>query len=76
MLTRIKVKNYKGFKDAEIPIKPITILLGANSSGKSSMLQLLSLLQQTAEESSDSYGSALKYLETNKHWETRKYVFL
>ena len=60
MLTRIKVKNYKGFKDAEIPIKPITILLGANSSGKSSMLQLLSLLQQTAEESSDSYGSALK----------------
>ena len=34
MLTRIKVKNYKGFKDAEIPIKPITILLGANSSGK------------------------------------------
>ena len=60
MLTRIKVKNFKGFKEAEIPIKPITVLLGANSSGKSSMLQLLLLLQQTAEEASDSYKSALK----------------
>ena len=60
MLTKIKVKNYKGFKEAEIPIKPITVLLGANSSGKSSMLQLLLLLQQTAEEASDSYKSALK----------------
>lgn len=60
MLTKIKVKNYKGFKEAEIPIKPITILLGANSSGKSSMLQLLLLLQQTAEEATESYKSALK----------------
>lgn len=60
MLTRIKVKNYKGFKEAEIPIKPITVLLGANSSGKSSMLQLLLLLQQTAEEATESYKSALK----------------
>ena len=60
MLTRIGVKNYKSFKEAEIPIKPITILLGANSSGKTSMLQLLLLLQQTAEEASASYESALK----------------
>ena len=60
MLTRIKVNNYKGFKEAEIPIKPITVFLGANSSGKSSILQLLLLLQQTAEEMSDSYRSALK----------------
>ena len=62
MLTKIHVENYKGFKDAEIPIKPITVRLGANSSGKSSILQLLLLLQQTAEEASDSYKSALKIL--------------
>ena len=60
MLTKIRVENYKGFREAEIPIKPITVLLGANSSGKSSMLQLLLLLQQTAEETSVSYKSALK----------------
>lgn len=60
MLTKIKVKNYKGFKEAEIPIEPITVLLGANSSGKSSMLHLLLLLKQTAEEATDSYKSALK----------------
>lgn len=60
MITKIRVKNYKGFKEAEIPIKPITVLLGANSSGKSSILQLLLLLQQTAEETTASYKSALK----------------
>lgn len=60
MLTKIKVRNYKGFKEAELPIKPITIMLGANSSGKSSIIQLLLILQQTAEEAQDSYKSALK----------------
>lgn len=48
MIDSIAVKNYKAFKDAELNIKPITILLGANSVGKSSLLQLLLLLKQTA----------------------------
>lgn len=48
MIDSIAVKNYKAFKEAELDIKPITILLGANSVGKSSLLQLLLLLKQTA----------------------------
>ena len=59
MIKEIRVKNYKAFKDATIPIKPITVFLGANSAGKSSIIQLLLLLQQTAE-ASESYRSALK----------------
>ncbi|MCL3781384.1 hypothetical protein EMN47_13420 [Prolixibacteraceae bacterium JC049] len=50
MLQKIHVENYKAFESADIPIKPITILLGANSVGKSSIIQLLLLLQQTGKE--------------------------
>ncbi len=60
MLTEINVVNYKAFDNACIPIKPITILLGANSVGKSSIIQLLLLLQQTGKEDIKSYKSALK----------------
>lgn len=58
MLTEINLKNYKGFKEGKLEIKPITILLGANSVGKSSLIQLFLLLQETA--LSENYNSALK----------------
>lgn len=48
MIDSIAVKNYKAFRDAKLEVKPITILLGANSVGKSSLLQLFLLLKQTA----------------------------
>jgi len=60
MIKEINIKNYKAFDSASIPIKPITILLGANSVGKSSIIQLLLLLQQTSKEDYKSYKSALK----------------
>lgn len=60
MLRNLRIRNYKAFEDASIPIKPITILLGANSVGKSSIIQMLLLLQQTAKEDVKSYKSALK----------------
>jgi predicted ATPase len=47
MIKQIGLKNYKAFKDGEIKIKPITILLGSNSAGKSSLIQLILMLSQT-----------------------------
>lgn len=44
----ITFENYKAFIKGSIEFKPITILLGANSVGKSSIIQLLLMLQQTA----------------------------
>ena len=32
----IRLENFRGFADASIKVKPLTVLLGANSSGKSS----------------------------------------
>lgn len=58
MLTGIKFKNYKAFQEGHLEIKPITILLGANSVGKSSLIQLFLMLQETA--IAENYKSALK----------------
>lgn len=46
MVNRISIKNYKAFKNASIDLKPITIFLGANSVGKSSIMKLLLLISQ------------------------------
>lgn len=59
MLENIEFENYKAFKTGKINLKPITILLGANSSGKSSILQLLLLIEQTIN-NEEYYESALK----------------
>ena len=45
MLNKIGFQNYKSFKDSqELELKPITVLIGKNSSGKSSIVKLLTLL--------------------------------
>lgn len=60
MIESLSLANYKAFKNATIPIKPLTILLGANSVGKSSVVQMLMLMHQTAESKNNNYLSALK----------------
>jgi predicted ATPase len=49
-ITKISVRGYKSIKDeCTIDIYPLTILAGANSSGKSSIMQPLLLMKQTLE---------------------------
>lgn len=60
MIEQIRIKNYKAFDDASLPLSKLTVLLGANSVGKSSLIQLLLLLNQTVEASEKFYKSALK----------------
>ena len=50
MITNLRLKNYKAFSDVNIPIRPLTFLVGANNTGKSSIINFLSMLRQTAEE--------------------------
>jgi len=50
MLKEIRIKNFKSLRDTGVlEIKPITILVGPNSSGKSSLIQFLLMIKQTAE---------------------------
>lgn len=63
---KIKIKNFRSFKDMEyIDIKPITILIGRNSSGKSSFLRTFPMLKQSFEERTRSpillYGNYIDF---------------
>ena len=50
MLTRLHLENFKSWKNTgDIALKPITGIFGANSSGKTSLIQALLLLKQTAD---------------------------
>src|SRR6266446_9483077 len=53
-ITRITVGGFKSInKEQSLEIRPLTILAGANSSGKSSIMQPLLLLKQTLEATYD-----------------------
>ena len=50
MLKELRIQNFKGWKDTgTIRLAPISLFFGANSSGKSSIGQLLIMLKQTVE---------------------------
>ncbi len=38
----VKLKNYRCFRDAELRLTPLTVIVGANASGKSSLVRALS----------------------------------
>ena len=50
MLTRIELRHFKCFTLLKLPLRPLTLLSGANASGKSSVMQALVLLHQTMRE--------------------------
>lgn len=46
----IRLKNFRGFVDTGfVPLKPLTLLVGRNNSGKSSFLRTLPLLKQSVD---------------------------
>src|SRR5712691_1121420 len=71
-ITRITVSGFKSIsQEQSIEIRPLTILAGANSSGKSSMMQPLLLLKQTLEETYDPgalllYGPNVKFMSVDQ----------
>ena len=47
MITRIDLELFKCFKLLKLPVHPLTLLSGANASGKSTVMQSMVLLHQT-----------------------------
>ena len=59
-ITEISVQGFKSlYEESRIEIRPLTILAGANSSGKSSIMQPLLLMKQTLEAPFDPGGLLL-----------------
>ncbi len=55
-----EIQHFKGFgASAAVELKPLTLIYGANSSGKSSLLQPALLLKQTINESRDQRTALL-----------------
>jgi predicted ATPase len=50
MLTQLRIRNFKAWQDTgNIRLAPLTVFFGTNSSGKTSLLQFLLMLQQTVQ---------------------------
>ena len=48
-LRSLKLENFKSIADGAVEFDPLTVLVGMNSSGKSSLLQAIRFLSQTAQ---------------------------
>jgi predicted ATPase len=48
MIDRVTIGNFKSFEQAELPLAPLTLLIGANASGKSNAIEALQLLSWIA----------------------------
>lgn len=49
MIKKFRVKDFKSYQDATLHIAPLSILIGANASGKSNILEALRLLNWLAQ---------------------------
>ncbi|WP_240039005.1 MULTISPECIES: AAA family ATPase [Okeania] len=47
MISSVHLKNFKHFANQLLSFKPLTLLSGLNSTGKSSVLQALLLMRQS-----------------------------
>lgn len=62
MLTGITLENFKAFKEPQfIPIKPITLVFGPNSAGKSSIIHALAFLKHVHQTDGDCNPGQMNY---------------
>lgn len=55
VLRSLRLQNFRSLRDTDdVELRPIVLLVGANSSGKSSFLRFFPLLKQTAQTNSRS----------------------
>jgi len=67
MIKKLEFKNFKSWKEANISFSKLTGFFGTNSSGKTSILQLILLLKQTIESTDRAqtleFGNDKTYME-------------
>ncbi|HVA46861.1 MAG TPA: DUF3696 domain-containing protein [Pirellulales bacterium] len=68
MFKSIRLQNFKSYKDSgEIPLAPLTVLVGLNNSGKSSILQAILALKQTALDSASVAPNRPAFISTGSY---------
>jgi AAA15 family ATPase/GTPase len=48
MIQSFSIENFKSFRQATLPLSPLTLLIGANASGKSNAIEAIQLLSWLA----------------------------
>ena len=59
MITKLNIENFKSLRKAELPLGKITVLTGANNSGKSSFIYSLLALKNTVSNPNQSLDACL-----------------
>lgn len=44
MLQQLRLQNFRGFEDHLVPLRPLTVIVGANNAGKSTVVEALRLI--------------------------------
>lgn len=74
-ITRISVTGFKSLANkTDVEIRPLTVLAGANSSGKSALMQPLLLMKQTLESSVNPSGPFLLAGPYARYSEARQFL--
>ncbi len=50
MIEQARIQNFKCFQDLNLPLRPLTVLTGANGGGKSTVIQAILLARQASED--------------------------
>ena len=63
MITKLELKNFKSISESgiEIDLQPLTVLMGPNASGKSSILEAIGIFAQSIGTSINSNGNLVIY---------------
>ncbi|MEA5581220.1 AAA family ATPase [Nodularia harveyana UHCC-0300] len=76
MLKQLILENWKSFRYAELPLDPLTVLIGTNASGKSNVVEALEFLQRIAQgeniESALAGDKTLASIRGGVDWAARK----
>lgn len=59
-ITHLRLKNWRNFRDVDIPLGPRTYVIGANASGKSNLLDVFRFLRTLAQTDGGGLQKALK----------------
>lgn len=76
LLREISVKNFKGVKEAKIALTDVTLLVGANNSGKSSILQAIHFASRSIAQAGEANKQSTISLRDLEYIPTESYVEL